>query len=691
MASTLRHLIEVIYRKVAIAAALLTITVIVPIVPSAQTGALAEPGTVRVGFEEFRPYSFTGEDGVVQGYSIDLIRTLIAPHGHEIEFVRFNNPGEMLEALQADIIDMTTLLAITPERQRLGTYTDPIGSFQISLFALNDTKWERPEDLAGRRIGAIAGSFAVNGAKTIPFAEIVEFPGQDNLLVALLGGSVDAVSSATETFQAELRRLAIEDQARLLTQPLLDFPRGFVVQTDQPELLAQLNASIEADLQPTDLKLLDAHWFGQDRTFYDDPNFVLYLMLGAAVAIALITAVVVAFTERWRANISFAENANNRLLVDALNAVDVAIIIFDKDMKPLHWNDALFRAFHKMVPNLRRGDTLPQLIAASYVNGTTEHRMSAEDAAAFAGDLVATIKSGGDVTRTVEMSDGRSFEATEFSLSNGMYALVRKDVSRVEEQAAQIRAQSKELEAVNARLRDFSSLAAHDLRSPLRQQKMLLEMIEEDIAEPDTIDAGNVNENIGAAKTTLDRLNQLIEDLLEYARVGSNAPDEEDVDPAKVLPEVLSMIALPSGFEVMVENDLPMVRAQRTAFETVVRNLLSNAVKHHDRDHGIIQLRAKQNGDFVIFEIEDDGPGIAPEFRERIFKPFHRLRSAEEVPGSGLGLSFIQRTVESWGGSVSVSCPEGRGSIFSFSVPKSADASPPSEAEAMNVIPLTRS
>ena len=184
--------------------------------------------------------------------------------------------------------------------------------------------------------------------------------------------------------------------------------------------------------------------------------------------------------------------------------MDLAIIIFDKDMKPLHWNDALFRAFHKMVPNLRRGDTLPQLIAASYQNGTTENRLTAEDATAFASKLVERIKAGEDVTRTVEMSDGRSFEATEFSLSNGMYALVRKDVSRVEEQAAQIRTQSKELEAVNSKLRDFSSLAAHDLRSPLRQQKMLLEMIEEDIAEPDAIDAGNVNENIGAANTTLE-------------------------------------------------------------------------------------------------------------------------------------------------------------------------------------------
>ena len=660
------------------------------VVAVAQTDLTSTSRTVRIGFEEFRPYSFTGADGVVQGYSIDLVRTLLEPHGHQLEFSAFKNPGEVLESLQAGEIDMTSLLAITPARQKLGTYTEPIGSFQISLFVLGDTDWQDPEDLTGRRIGAIAGSFAVNGASTIPFAEIVEFPGQDSLLVALLGGSVDAVSSATETFQAELRRLAVEDQARLLTPPLLDFPRGFVVENGQPELLADLNTSIQTRLQQADLQLLEAHWFGTDRTLYDDPNFVWYLLLAAAVIALLVGAVVTVFAERWRAKVSFAENANNRLLVDALNSIDLAIIIFDEHMKPVHWNDSVYRTFHKMVPNLRRGETLPELIASSYLNGTTERRMTQEDATAYADDLAARIRAGEDVTRTVTMGDGRTFEATEFRLGGGMFALVRKDVSRIEEQAAQIRAQSEELTAVNARLRDFSSLAAHDLRSPLRQQKMLLEMIEEDVASPENTKPGELAENIGAAKTILDRLNQLVEDLLEYSRAGAGDANEECFDPAKVLPAAIAMAAVPTNFEVRVEGVLPPVVAQRTAFETVIRNLLSNAAKHHDRDEGTVWVRAETSGEFVIFEIEDDGPGIAPEFRERIFQPFRRLRSADEVPGSGLGLSFVQRTVDTWGGTVSVECPEGRGSIFRFSVPRGTMDRMPSRGDMSNVIPLSR-
>jgi signal transduction histidine kinase len=106
--------------------------------------------------------------------------------------------------------------------------------------------------------------------------------------------------------------------------------------------------------------------------------------------------------------------------------------------------------------------------------------------------------------------------------------------------------------------------------------------------------------------------------------------------------------------------------------ETVLRNLLGNAIKHHNRPDGHIQVSAYWPGaalDMVEFSVQDDGPGMAQEYHERIFELFQTLQPRDQVEGSGMGLAIVKKTVESVGGAITVESTEGEGTCLRFTWP----------------------
>ena len=115
---------------------------------------------------------------------------------------------------------------------------------------------------------------------------------------------------------------------------------------------------------------------------------------------------------------------------------------------------------------------------------------------------------------------------------------------------------------------------------------------------------------------------------------------------------------------------MPKLLATRTPLETVLRNLINNAIKHHDRADGHVHIVAEEHDDFVEFCVIDDGPGIHPQYHERIFELFQTLKPRDQVEGSGMGLAIVKKTVENYGGSITVESTEGEGATFRFTWPK---------------------
>ena len=169
------------------------------------------------------------------------------------------------------------------------------------------------------------------------------------------------------------------------------------------------------------------------------------------------------------------------------------------------------------------------------------------------------------------------------------------------------------------------------------------------------------------------RMERLLDDLLEYSRAGRPAHGSESVDVRDLVRDISAFFGPPKGFTIEHSGTSPPLWTPRAPFEQVVRNLVGNSIKHHDRDSGHIVVTTQTIGGLVSVCVTDDGPGIPTQFQERVFRMFQTLRSRDEVEGSGMGLAIVRKTVEAYGGTVTLRSV-GRGTAITFTWPQRTEA-----------------
>jgi signal transduction histidine kinase len=221
-----------------------------------------------------------------------------------------------------------------------------------------------------------------------------------------------------------------------------------------------------------------------------------------------------------------------------------------------------------------------------------------------------------------------------------------------------------ELRRSNEELDHFAYSASHDLKAPLRGIRNLTQWIVEDLKGhdvPDTI------ENLALLHNRVERLDMLLNSLLQYSRVGRGGGVTENVDIAVLVREIAEYAPPPSGFAVSFRGESLTIRTDKAPLEQVLCNLMVNGLKHNDAKTGHIVVSARDLGDTIEIRVEDDGPGIPPAFHARIFQMFQTLKSRDEVEGSGMGLAIVKKSVEGHGGTLAVeSAPPQRGTAFVF-------------------------
>ncbi|HET7752688.1 MAG TPA: HAMP domain-containing sensor histidine kinase [Anaeromyxobacteraceae bacterium] len=248
---------------------------------------------------------------------------------------------------------------------------------------------------------------------------------------------------------------------------------------------------------------------------------------------------------------------------------------------------------------------------------------------------------------------------------------VRRYGTLVEEHAALEESRASELES-------FAGRAAHDIMNPISATQMALALA----LKRDVQDA-RVRELVDRALRNLLRVRTIIDGLLQFARAGARPGPGVDADVATVIDDVAAGIrpaADAAGIELRVEGVSPCrVRCSVGVLTSVISNLVQNAVKHMDehRPTRRIALRAEDRGDVVHFEVEDTGPGIAPELLSDIFLPYVRGPN-RGTEGIGLGLATVKRLCEAHGGTAGVRSSVGQGSVFWFELPRSSEAASPS-------------
>jgi signal transduction histidine kinase len=225
-----------------------------------------------------------------------------------------------------------------------------------------------------------------------------------------------------------------------------------------------------------------------------------------------------------------------------------------------------------------------------------------------------------------------------------------------------------ELERSLQELNQFTYIASHDLKAPLRSIKHLANWIIEDAGEL-LPEASKVY--LAKMQGRIRRMEKFLDDLLIYSRLGRDYyQGQESLHTGALLTEIIEVLAPPPSFTITVQENMPTLTAHRLLLELIFKNLIENGVKHHHRAEGQIQVSAQDLPDAIEFSVTDDGPGIAPEFHDRIFEIFQTLRPRDEIEGTGAGLALVKRAIESQGGTIRVISAEGQGTTFHFTWPK---------------------
>ncbi|KGY09981.1 histidine kinase [Vibrio sinaloensis] len=223
------------------------------------------------------------------------------------------------------------------------------------------------------------------------------------------------------------------------------------------------------------------------------------------------------------------------------------------------------------------------------------------------------------------------------------------------------------LQEANRELDQFAYVASHDLKAPMRGISQLVTWLSEELKEfltPQT------EQYTFLLNNRVQRLEKLLDDLLAYSRVGRKQGNLAEFNLEEYCSETLELLAPEKNITLHCIDNIGTFETLTTPLELVIRNLISNAVKHHDREFGNIYIVGEVSENSYQFTVEDDGPGIAEEYRERVFELFHTLKPRDNVEGSGLGLSIIKKILELYSCKYSIGSNRFDGCTFTFSWPR---------------------
>lgn len=211
----------------------------------------------------------------------------------------------------------------------------------------------------------------------------------------------------------------------------------------------------------------------------------------------------------------------------------------------------------------------------------------------------------------------------------------------------------QELQRSNRDLEQFAYVASHDLRAPLRGIRQLATWIEEDLPSP----PNEVKQHINMMHQRIDRLENLLTDILAYSRANRPVPSEttpsEQQSLTSLIRDIYTSINAPDAMTLEIETegvDESTGVVEKTKFTQVIQNLISNAVKHRNQDKTTVLVSLHCDGHQLFCEVADQNEAILPEYRDTIFDMFQTLKPRDEVEGSGMGLPIARRLVESLNG-----------------------------------------
>lgn len=297
------------------------------------------------------------------------------------------------------------------------------------------------------------------------------------------------------------------------------------------------------------------------------------------------------------------------------------------------------------------------------------------------GALIGSLNLGSDAVDAITPDDVKITREIADSLAIAIQQARLHE--QVQQHAAELEQQARELARSNAALEQFAYVASHDLQEPLRMVTSYLQLLERRYKGQLDTDA---DEFIAFAVDGATRMHQLIKDLLAFSRVGTRGAPFEVTDCQAVLKRALDNLhfSILESEATVTHDSMPTVVADPTQLGQLFQNLIGNALKFRGDHPPRIHVGAEyldpgsasesRNGGEWLFSVQDNGIGIEPQYAERIFVIFQRLHTRDDYPGTGIGLALCQRIVERHDGRIWLESEPGQGSTFYFTIPDKGES-----------------
>ena len=245
----------------------------------------------------------------------------------------------------------------------------------------------------------------------------------------------------------------------------------------------------------------------------------------------------------------------------------------------------------------------------------------------------------------------------------------REIVEKEKEYSFHLEKRAEELQLSNRELERFSYVASHDLQEPLRMVTSFLQLLDKKLD-------GSLDEKsktyINHAVDGAERMKKLIQDLLEYSRVGNMELNVVDVDCNEIMKTVNSFynLSLKQRNAILVIKPLPVIRGVKPQILQLFQNLVGNALKYNNSHLPEIEVGCIEEPAYNQFYVKDNGIGIHQKYFEKIFVVFQRLHNKSEYSGTGIGLSICKKIINQHGGRIWVESQPTQGATFYFTIPK---------------------
>lgn len=226
-----------------------------------------------------------------------------------------------------------------------------------------------------------------------------------------------------------------------------------------------------------------------------------------------------------------------------------------------------------------------------------------------------------------------------------------------------------ELLRSNKELEQFAFAVSHDLQEPLKVVSLYLQILSKKHKER----LNEEDQNMSHILDRTERMQQLIQSMLEYARTGHGEIQWREVDSQAVINRAMKNLAV-----TIEENsahiwcdDCPIIMGDEIKLTQLFQNLIANAIKFHKKDElPFVQISCKQNRNQWLFSIKDNGIGVGKEHQRKVFEIFRRLHAQSEYAGTGIGLAMCQKIVKSHRGNIWIRSEIGQGATVYFNIPK---------------------